>query len=820
MTALETHAARPFGLTRRKLLVSSATLGALAGMGVARAATADGEVLNGSHWGVYHAKVENGRFVSLRPWDKDPHPSPALPGVQDIVYGPSRIRFPMVRRAWLEKGPGAAPETRGKGDFVRVSWDKALDLVAGEIRRVQTDFGPWAVYGGTYGWRSAGRLNPQSMLKRLLNLSGGYVDSSEDYSKAAIERIMPYVVGSVEAEGPQSTYPTVMESTELMVFWGCSPLNNNNIANSIPDHKPWGWFDDLRQAGKKTIFIDPVRTDACKALNGEWIAPRPQTDAAMMIGIAHTLLTEKLHDAKFLADYTRGFDRFSDYLLGKPDGVPKTAEWAAEICGIPAATLRDLAHRFAANRTLLVGGWAMQRQQHGEQPPWMLITLACMLGQIGLPGGGFVQRYHLDSGGAPASTAPALGGGIALGERPKDARPWPAERGAMVIPCARVVDMLLNPGREYEFNGRTFRYPDVRMTYWVGGNPFHHHQDRNRMVAAWKKLDTFIVQDFQWTASARMADIVLPATTTCERNDIERVGPASGIAILAMKKVIEPVFEARNDYDIFVDLAKRLGVEQAFTTGKTEMDWIRSIYETALAQARTKGVAMPDFDTFWNGSGLVEFPVADATRKWTKYADFRADPLLNALPTPSGKFEIFSTAVERMKYEDCPPHPTWLEPMEWLGQKGGKYPLHVNSSHPQFRLHSQLCGSAAVRGIYAVAGREPCLINPADAKARGIGNGDVVRLFNDRGQCLAGAVVTEDVRPGVVRLNEGGWYDPAEAGSPNTLCKYGDVNVLTPDIGTSRLTQGTSACTAMAEVEKYQGMPPTVTAFTAPAAAG
>ena len=189
MTAIQPHHS---ALTRRRLLVSSAALGAMAGMGAApgrAAAAANGEVLNGSHWGVYHAKVEDGRFVSLRPWDKDPHPTPALAGVQDIVYGPTRIRYPMVRRAWLEKGPGAAPETRGKGDFVRVSWDQALDLVAKEIRRVQTDYGPWAIFGGTYGWRSAGRLNPQTMLKRLLNLTGGYVDASEDYSKAAIERI-------------------------------------------------------------------------------------------------------------------------------------------------------------------------------------------------------------------------------------------------------------------------------------------------------------------------------------------------------------------------------------------------------------------------------------------------------------------------------------------------------------------------------------------------------------------------------------------------------------------------------------------------------
>jgi trimethylamine-N-oxide reductase (cytochrome c) len=816
-----TAAVRPCRLTRRQLLVSSALFGAVAGVsgGPVRAATANGEVLNGSHWGVYYAKVEGGRFTSIRPWEKDPHPIAALAGVQDIVYGPSRIRYPMVRRAWLEKGPGAMPETRGKGDFVRVSWDQALDLVAKEIRRVQTDDGPWAIFGGSYGWRSAGRLNPQTMLKRLLNLTGGYVDSSEDYSKAAIEKIMPYVIGSIDADGPQSTYPTLLESNQLLVFWGCSPLNNNNIANTITDHKVWDFFDDLAKAGRKAIFIDPVRTDACKKLNGEWIAPRPGTDTAMMIGIAHTLLVENRHDRKFLADYTRGFDQFEAYLLGKPDGVAKTAEWASEICGIPAATLRDLAHRFVANRTVLIGGWAMQRQHHGEQTPWMLATLAAMIGQIGLPGGGFIQRYHLDSGGTPASVAPAPSGAMSIGERAKDAKPWPAERGAQVIPCARIVDMLLSPGGNYEYNGRTFRYPDMKLTYWVGGNPFHHHQDRNRQVAAWRKFETFIVQDFQWTASARMADIVLPAATSAEHNDIERVGPASGVAILAMKQAIEPVFEARSDYDIFVALAKRLGVETAFTTGKTEMDWVRTIYESTAAQAKAKGVAMPTFDAFWNGTGLVEFEVAEATRKWTKFADFRADPLLNALPTPSGKIEIFSTAIERMKYDDCPPHPTWLEPLERLGGKGVKYPLHVNSAHPESRLHSQLCGSDVVRKLYAVAGREPCLINPADAAARGIVSGDVVRLHNDRGQCLAGAVVTDDIRPGVVRLNEGGWYDPQDAGSPNTLCKYGDVNVLTPDIGTSRLTQGTSACTTMAEVEKYLGTPPAVSVFTAPAAA-
>ncbi len=812
------------GLTRRRLLAASAGASALAGFGLpfasrAAAALPDGEVMSAAHWGVFYARVQGGRFTGVRPWEKDPRPSPMLPGVQDIVYGPTRIRYPMVRRAWLEKGPGAAPGERGRGDFVRVSWDKALDLVAGEIKRVQSQFGPWAIFGGSYGWRSAGRVNPQMMMKRLLNLSGGYVDSSEDYSKAAIERIMPYVVGSVEAEGPQSTYQTVLDHSQVVAFWGVSPIDNNGIANTVADHLDAPFFDALAKAGKRVIFIDPVRTDACKLLRGEWIAPRPGTDTAMMIGIAHTLLTEKLHDAKFLAAYTTGFDKFAAYLDGRIDGVAKTAEWASAICEVPAAKLRDLAHLFAGNRTFLVGGWATQRQQHGEQTPWMLITLAAMLGQIGLPGGGFTQRYHLDACGTPATPAPAVaGGGIVAGTRPANGKPWPDERGAKVIPCARIVDMLENPGGSYEFNGRTFRYPDMRLTYWVGGNPFHHHQDRNRQVAAWRKFETFIVQDSQWTASARMADIVLPSATVVERNDIDRVGPASGRAIVAMKQAIAPVFEARSDYDIFVALAQRLGVEQAFTTGKTELDWVRSLYDTARKLGETKKVPMPDFDTFWK-QGIVEFEVQPAAVNWTKYADFRADPLLNPLPTPSGKIEIFSEAVEKMHYDDCPPHPTWLEPTEWLGQKDGKYPLHLDSAHPKLRLHSQLCNAAVVRRLYAVAGREPCLISTADAKARGIADGDVVRLFNDRGQVLAGAVVTGDVRPGVVRLCEGAWYDPERPGGRDTLCKYGDPNVLTKDVGTSRLAQGTTAHTAMVQIEKFAAKAPAVTVFAAPSAA-
>jgi len=807
-------------LSRRRFLAAASSLAAsqvlsplVFGAGRASAATPDGEILSCSNFGAFWAKVQDGRVVGVRPWEGDPHPIPTIEGAVDLAYSASRIRYPMVRRAWLEMGPGADPETRGRDDFVRVSWDKALELVAGEIKRCAA-LGPWSIYTGSYGWGHFGRLfNSQTALRRLMNMMGGSVNSSSNYSKAAIEAIMPYVLGQIDAEGPQTSHQTVLENTDLIVFWASDPLKDNHISTNVPDHGEYGFFDAMKKAGKKSIFIDPLKTEGCKILDGEWLPVRPHSDVALALGIAHVLITENLADKKFLADYTTGWEVFFDYVTGKSDGTPKTPEWAAEKSEIPADTIRDLARRFVKGRTLLVSGWTPQRQQHGEQFPWVFVTLAAMIGQIGLPGGGFTQRYHLDNAGVPQALSPALSTTMQTGKR-KETMPWPAEKGTQVIPVARIVDMLTNPGKSYEHNGKTFVYPDVKMTYWVGGNPLHHHQDRNRQVAAWKKFETIVVQDFQWTASARFADIVLPAATGIERDDIEGLGVVTRKAFFALRKVIEPLWEAKSDYAIFQALAEKLGLEPAFSEGKSEMDRIREVYAAALAQAQAKKIPMPEFDEFWK-AGIVEFAIPEKNLRRTKYDKFREDPLLNPLPTPSGKIEIFSKTIEKYGYDDCPPHATWLEPMEWLGAKDKKYPLHVDSSHPNYRLHSQLNGTK-VRALYAVAGREPCTINTQDAARRGIANGDVVRVFNDRGQCLAGAVVTDDIRPGVIQLQEGGWYDPIVANEPNALCRYGDVNVLTPDIPTSRLAQGTSAHTCMADVELFKGEAPKVAVFDTP----
>ena len=812
-------------LDRRSLLKLSAAGGALAmfgssllARGTLAANAANGEVISGSHWGAFHATVKDGRFVAIKPWEHDPHPSHQLPGVMDSVYSPTRIKFPMIRRAWLEKGPGSSVETRGDGDFVRVTWDQALDLVTKELQRVEQKYGPAGTFAGSYGWMSPGSLhNCQTLMRRMMNLKGSYVSSSGDYSTGAAQIIMPHVMGTLEVYEQQTVWPVVVKETELLVFWGADPLKTNQISWSVADHGAYPGLQAFKETGKKVIVIDPLRTETVTYFGAEWIAPRPQTDVALMLGIAHTLYTEKLHDAKFLKDYTTGFDKFADYLTGKADGTPKDAAWAEKICSIPADTIKDLARRFAKSRTMLAGGWGMQRMHHGEQAHWMLVTLAAMLGQIGLPGGGFGLSYHYASGGAPSATAPVLGS-ITDGGKPKEGAAWLATSGAASIPCGRVVDMLMNPGKEFDFNGKRETYPTCKLAYWVGGDPFAHHPQRNRQIEAWQTLDTFIVQDFVWTPTARHADIVLPATSAYERNDLSAVGDYSAIAIVAMKKIVEPLFEARNDYDIFADIAKRLGKEHEFTEGKSEMDWLRGFYDDALKQAQAKKTPMPDFDTFWNGDGIVEFPVTDEAKSFVRYAKFREDPLLQPLGTPSGLIEIYSKNIEKMGYDDCPPHPTWMEPAERLGGPTTKYPLHIVACHPNSRLHSQL-GGTKLNESYRIAGREPGLINPVDAAARNLKDGDVARVFNDRGQILVGIKVTEDVRPGVMRVYEGGWYDPAEPTKPGTLDKQGDVNVLSFDLGTSKLAQGNTAQTVVADAEKFVGTPPAVTVFLPPTAA-
>ncbi len=303
---------------------------------------------------------------------------------------------------------------------------------------------------------------------------------------------------------------------------------------------------------------------------------------------------------------------------------------------------------------------------------------------------------------------------------------------------ARIADCLANPGKTIDFNGRKVTYPDIKLVYVAGGNPFHHHQDTNNLVKAWRKPQTVIVHEPYWTATAKHADIVLPATTSYERNDLEMGGDYSQRYVFPMHQCVPPQFEARNDFDIFRDVAAKLGLQEQYTEGKDEMLWLKQMYDGMAAQARGARVALPPFNMFWESNNYIRFPVPEANRQWIRHADFRENPLLNPLGTPSGKIEIFSSTVAGMGYADCAGHPKWYEPKEWIKSKEAtRYPLSLNTSHPTQRLHSQL-DNTPLRDKFAVADREAILIHPDDAKARGIQDGDLVRAFNDRGQILVG----------------------------------------------------------------------------------
>jgi biotin/methionine sulfoxide reductase len=753
-----------------------------------------------THWGAAEIESDGRQLTSVRPWREDPAPSRILENLAAAHRHPARVDQPYIRQGWLEHGPGAA--ARGSDAFVPVSWESALDLLAAELRRVYGSYGPDGVYGGSYGWASAGRFHhAQSQLHRFLNGLGGYVRSVNNYSFGTSSVLLPHVVGDVGLVMEGATaWSVIAEHTDLVVaFGGLSPKNSAVGSGGIGRHTMASALASAVARGCRLVSVSPLRTDIHASLGAEWIAPVPGTDAALMLALCHVLDSEGLADRCFLDRYTVGYPRFAGYLRGDSDGVPKTPAWAAAVTGIAAERIRALARHLAAGRTMITVSWSLQRAEHGEQPVWLGLVLAAMLGQIGLPGGGFGHGYGStgDVGNPRRMPAPRLSQG--------------ANGVNSYIPVARIADMLLRPGDTYDYDGQRRRYPDVKCVYWCGGNPFHHHQDLARLRQAFARPQTVVVHDPFWTATARHADIVLPATMTVERDDLGVGGRDS--TMFAMPQLVEPHAQARDDYATFAALAERLQAGAAFTEGRTAGQWLRHLYGQWRSDMRAAGHEMPPFEQFW-AAGSLEIPVPDPGQ--VLLSAFRRDPAGSALRTPSGKIEIFSATIDSFGYADCPGHPVWLEPAEWLGRHPGGYPLQLVANQPRRRLHSQLdVGAYSQEG--KIRGREPAAMNPGDAAARGIADGSCVRIFNDRGSCLAGVTLTEDVRPGVVQLSTGAWYDPDPADP--SFCRHGNPNVLTADRPSSALSQGTTGQLAMVEIEPYDAVPPDVCVHRPPATA-
>lgn len=776
--------------------------------------------ISGSHWGAIRAKIQNGRVEEIKPFEYDQYPTEMINGIKGLIYSESRVRYPMVRLDWLKKRHNSNTAERGDNRFVRVTWDEALDFFYEELERIQKDYGPWALHTANVGWRSTGQFHScGNHMIRAVGMHGNSVSTSGDYSTGAGQVILPYVLGSTEVYSQGTSWEIILKESENIIFWASDPIKNLQVGWNCETHEAYKYLEQLKQkvANKEinVVCVDPVKSKTQNYLGAEYKYINPLSDVAFMLAIAHTLYTENLYDKKFIDMYTVGFEKFVPYLLGETeDKKPKTAEWASEICGISADEIREFAHMLAGKRTQLILGWAIQRQQHGEQPYWMAAVLASMLGQIGLPGGGISYAHHYSSIGVPESGA-AMPGSFPLNLDKGQTQKYPNTdyKGySSSIPVARLTDALLNPGQKINANGKEVVYSPLKMAIFTGCNQWHRQSERNKMKKAFQSLETIVSINYSWTATCRFSDIVLPACTPFERNDIDAYGSYSSRGVIAMQKLVDPLYDSRSDFDIFRGLCRRFGKEKEYTRGMGEMEWVEKLYEDCRAENEGK-FEMPPFAEFWE-TGYVLFPEG---KPWVRHADFREDPELHALGTPSGFIEIFSNTIASYGYEDCKGHPMWFEKAERShgGPKSDKFDFWLQSVHPDKRLHSQLCESKELRDTYTIQGREPLFMNPEDAKRLGIAHGDLVRVYNDRGQAIVGAHVSDNFPTGVVRLQEGAWYSPLneEIGSIDT---YGDPNTMTLDIGSSMLAQAVSANTCLVNVEKYQGNAPDVTGFKGP----
>ncbi|WP_341540461.1 molybdopterin-dependent oxidoreductase [Pseudonocardia endophytica] len=749
------------------------------------------DVTHSAHWGVFNARREDGRW-RVRPHAGDPDPSPVLDNIPDALDHPARVAAPAVRRSWWENGPGP-DDRRGTDEYVEVGWDEVLDRLAGELSRVRTDHGDAAIYGGSYGWASAGRFHhAQGQLHRFLAVTGGYTQSVNTYSGGAAEVILPRILGGFDAVTRYSvSWDQVAAHTDTVLAFGGMALKNSTVASGgVSRHVERGAMRSARARGTRFVLVSPLRPDLPDDVDAQWLPIEPGTDVALMLALMHEVVAAGRHDREFLATHCAGWETLEPYLASR------TPEWAAVITGIDAATIRELAARLGTGRTLVTCAQSLQRAEHGEQPVWGGMALAAVLGQIGLPGGGFCYGLgSLGHYGRPRNAVPVP----TLKRTPNPVREY--------IPVARVADMLLHPGEPYDYNGERRTYPHVRLAYWIGGNPFHHHQDLNRLRRAVGRLDTFVVHEPFWTATARHADVVLPSTTTLEREDIGASG--SDPLLVAMKPLSAPVGGSRDDYAIFTELAERLGHAREFTEGRTAREWLGHLYLRTQKALVDRGDPAPDFDDFW-AAGELELP--PGPDDGGVLARFRADPEGHRLPTPSGLIEIASSTIAGFGYDDCPGHPAWLEPVE---RPDARHPLWLVANQPSTRLHSQLDFGAHSRGAKR-GGREVLRMHPDDAAARGITDGDVVRMANDRGAALATARVTDEIRAGVVQLPTGAWWDP----EPDGTCRHGNPNVVTRDAGSSKLAQGCTGQLCAVQLERFDGDPPPVRAHVPPPVTG
>ena len=763
--------------------------------------------MTATHWGNFLVDRTPGGALSVSPAHDDPQPSAIGRSLAATQDSRCRIARPAVRRGYYEQRRAGDTARRGAEPFVELDWNEALDIAAEALREARDAGGNRAIYAGSYGWASAGRFHhAQGQIHRFLRLFGGYTDSVDSYSFAAAEVLIPHVLGmnAYYAAAQAPTTQEIAQHCKRIVFFGGAAVRNAQVSSGgLGRHDAAEHFAAIRDAGIDVVNVGPIRDDVIADLEPRWLACRPGSDVAIMLGMLHTLIVEERYDRDFVNRYCTGFDRLAEYVTGRGDGRAKDAAWAAALSELPAEDIRALARDMAEERCLIGVTYSLQRAEHGEQTHWAAWALAAALGHIGLPGGGVL----MGTGVGRMNTLQRRFLPFRIGTIPQPANPVQD-----AIPVARIADLLERPGESFSYNGRTLAYPHIDLVYWAGGNPFHHHQDINRLRRAWTRPKTVIVNEINWTTTARMADIVFPVSSPLERDDF--AGSSMDHWLTPMHAVLAPYGESRDDYTVFAGLAKRLGFEAEFTEGRDANEWLEHLWDVTRRNAGEAGIALPDFASFREGPPLDLRPMLE--ERPLVLERFRQDPAAHPLDTPSGRIELFSQTIADAGCPDCVGHPAWYDKCEWLGSpQAERFPLHLLSNQPATRLHSQLDNGVTSQES-KIRGREPIRMNPQDAAARGILDGDVVRAFNERGAFLAGVRLSDALRPGVVQIATGAWYDVLDPADPTSLEIHGNPNAVTNDIGTSSFAQGPSANSCLVEVERYDDALPELNVFTPP----
>lgn len=642
------------------------------------------------------------------------------------LYHPDRLKHPMRRVG-----------DRGEGKFERISWDEALDTVARELRRVKETYGNSAIiFFGLGG--SHGTLHGLGAGIRLLHMFGGCIHLWGNVSNQGA------IFGSFATYGSMLTGNTRDDllNSRLVIMWGWNP------ADTIWDSGTSFTLAKAKEADIKIICVDPRFTNSAAVFANQWIPIIPGTDAAMLIAMAHTIIRENLQDQEFLDTYTTGFEQYRDYVMGVEDGVPKTPRWAEAITGVPADTIENLARQYAtAKPAALIAGWGPGRAAYGEQYHRAAMVLAAMTGNIGIHGGNA-------PGWEGAFPNYMTMGRLAWGTRRltdtgrKYRVPGYHIGSTTRIHCCEIWDAILK--------GKAGGYPvELKLAYVMAANPLSSLPDTNRGVEALKKLEFIVVHEVFMSATARFADILLPVNTSMEREDVSAAWLGAPYFVYS-NKCVDSLYESKSDLQICTELAPRLGIEHY--NDKTDEEWLREFSPGNI----------PDFDEF-RRKGVHTVELGEPFVAFKKQIE---DPENNPFPTASGKIEVYSKLLADMNHPEIPPIPKYMEGGESCNAPlAKKYPLQIISSHFRRRVHSQLDNVGWLKDVE----RHALWINSIDAQARGISDGDQVRVFNDRGEMIIPCWVTERIMPGVVHVPEGGPFDPDDDGVDRGGC----ANVLT-----------------------------------------